>query len=100
MINQSAPRAAIPALGQVSLPSVRGQPADRPCELKQPRSNALQGKSYLCIPFLGIARLQSQFPESCVCERFICSQDRSTYLPASEGISRPILEIYKYLTDV
>ncbi len=32
--------------------------------------SALQGISYLCIPFLGIARPQSQFPHSCVCERF------------------------------
>ncbi len=31
----------------------------------------------MCIPFLGIAR--PQFPHSCVCERFIYSQDRSTY---------------------
>ncbi len=30
------------------------------------------------IPFLGIAWPQSQFPHSCVCERFIYSQDRST----------------------
>ncbi len=30
----------------------------------------LQGKSHLCIPFLGIAGPQSQFPHSCVCERF------------------------------
>jgi hypothetical protein len=30
----------------------------------------LQGKSHFCIPFLGIARPQSQFPQSCVCERF------------------------------
>jgi hypothetical protein len=29
--------------------------------------------------FFGIARLQSQFPHSCVCERFIYSQDQSTY---------------------
>jgi len=28
---------------------------------------ALQGKSLICIPFLGIARPQSQFPHSCVC---------------------------------
>jgi hypothetical protein len=33
----------------------------------------------LCIPFLRIARPQPQFPHSCVCERFIYSQDRSTY---------------------
>ncbi len=30
----------------------------------------LQGKSHLCIPFLRIAGPQSQFPHSCVCERF------------------------------
>ncbi len=37
-------------------------------------------KSQLCIPFLGIARPHSRFPHSCVCERFIYSQDWSTYL--------------------
>jgi hypothetical protein len=35
------------------------------------RRATLQRKSHLCIPFLGIARPQSQFPHSCVCERFI-----------------------------
>ncbi len=44
----------------------------------------LQGKSHLCIPFLVILRPQSQFPHSCVCERFIYSQDLSTYFPAAE----------------
>jgi hypothetical protein len=39
----------------------------------------LQRKSHLCIPFLGIARPQPQFPLSCVCERFIESQEQSTY---------------------
>ncbi len=39
----------------------------------------LQRQFSLYIPFLGIARPQSQFPHSCVCERFIYSQDRSTY---------------------
>ncbi len=29
--------------------------------------------------FLGIARPRSQFPQPCVCERFIYSQDRFTY---------------------
>ncbi len=43
------------------------------------RAPALQRKSHLCIPFLGIARPQPQFPHSCVCERFIQSQERSTY---------------------
>ncbi len=36
------------------------------------------------ISFLGIARPQSQFPHSCVCVRFIYSQDLSTYFPAAE----------------
>ncbi len=40
---------------------------------------ALQRKKHLCILFLGIVRPHSQFPHSCVCERFIYSQDRSTY---------------------
>jgi hypothetical protein len=40
---------------------------------------ALQRQFRLYIPFLGIARPQPQFPHSCVCERFIYSQDRSTY---------------------
>ncbi len=39
----------------------------------------LQRKSHFCIPFLGILRSQSKFPHSWVCERFIYSQDRSTY---------------------
>jgi hypothetical protein len=44
----------------------------------------LEGKFHLCIPFLGIAWPQSQFPHSCVCERFIYSQDRFTYFPVAE----------------
>ncbi len=44
----------------------------------------LQGKSHLCFPFLGIARPQSKFPHSCVCERFINSQDLSIYFHAAE----------------
>jgi hypothetical protein len=69
-----------------------------PCKNLQWRSNGsenidacwsdgiltLQGKSHLCIPFLGIARPWSQFPHSYVCERFIYSQDRSSYFPAAE----------------
>jgi hypothetical protein len=42
-------------------------------------SSSLQRKSYLCIPFLRIALSQSQFPHSCVCERFLYPQDWSTY---------------------
>jgi hypothetical protein len=39
------------------------------------------------IPFLGIARPQPQFPHSCVLERFIYSQDQSTYVfpPAEQA---------------
>ncbi len=43
---------------------------------------ALQRKSHLCIPFLGIARPQSQFTHSCVCER------------------KPIMGIYKSLSGL
>ncbi len=49
-------------------------------------------------PRKGIARPQSQFPTSIVCERFIYSQDRSTNFPAADK-QRPILEIYTSLTD-
>ncbi len=48
----------------------------------------LQRKSHLCISLMGIARPQSQFPHSCVCERIIYSQDRSAFhiciFPAAE----------------
>ncbi len=44
----------------------------------------LQRKSHLFIPFLGIARPQPQFPHSCVCERLLQSQDRSTYFPSAK----------------
>jgi hypothetical protein len=40
---------------------------------------ALQRQFRLYIPFLGIARPQSQFPHSCVFERFIYFQDQSSY---------------------
>ncbi len=46
--------------------------------------SALQRKFRLYIPFLGIARPQPQFPNSCVCERFIYFQDRSTYFLQQE----------------
>jgi hypothetical protein len=44
----------------------------------------LRRKPHLYIPRKGIARPQSQFPHSCVCERFVYSQDRFTYFPAAE----------------
>ncbi len=40
---------------------------------------ALQRQFRLYIPSLGIARPQPQFPHSRVFERFIYSQDQSTY---------------------
>ncbi len=51
---------------------------------KQRACTALQRKSHLCIPCLVIVRPQSQFPHSCVCEWFIYTQDRSTYLAAAK----------------
>ncbi len=47
-------------------------------------TNTLCRKSNLCIPRKGIAWPHSQFLHSCVCERFIYSQDRSTYLAAAK----------------
>ncbi len=49
------------------------------------------------MPRKGIVRPQSQFPHSCVCERFIYSQDLTAYSAA--GICGPILGTYKSLTD-
>ncbi len=37
-------------------------------------------------PRKGIARPQSQFPHSCVCERFIYSHDRSAYSTAGKYV--------------
>ncbi len=42
-------------------------------------TDTLQKQFRLYIPFLGIARPQPQFQHSCVLERFIYSQDQSTY---------------------
>ncbi len=53
----------------------KGCPQDRTSSI----CSTLQGQFCLCNPFLGIARPQPQFLHSCVCERFIYSQDRSTY---------------------
>jgi hypothetical protein len=44
----------------------------------------LQRKSHSCISKKRITRPQSQFPHSCVCERFIYSPDRPTYFPAAD----------------
>ncbi len=58
----------------------------------------LQGKSHLCIPFMGIARPQSLFPHSCVCKQYIFPG--SVHIFPCSRTSRLILEIYKYLTDI
>jgi hypothetical protein len=50
----------------------------------------LQRKSHLCISRKGIARPQSLFLHSCVCERFISFQDWSTYFSAAEYINRSL----------
>ncbi len=49
---------------------------------------ALQRNFDLCIPRKGTARPQSQFPHSCVCERFIYSHDRYTNFSAAEYADR------------
>ncbi len=48
----------------------------------------VQRKSDLSTPRKTAAQLQSQFPDSCICERFIYSHDRSTYFPAAEYVDR------------
>ncbi len=61
--------------------------------------DTLQWKSHLCTPRKEIARPQSQFSHSCACERFIYSQEwvhRCIFLHRK---GRPIVGIYKSLTD-
>jgi hypothetical protein len=60
-------------------------------------ASTLQQKSHLCIPE-GTARPQTQFPQSCVYEWFIYSQ-LSVHLFSCSKIGRPIMGIYKSLTD-
>ncbi len=50
------------------------------------------------IPRKGIVRSQYQFPHSCVCERFIYSQDRSTYSATGKCVDRLGNTLYKSLT--
>ncbi len=51
-------------------------------------TSTLQRNSNFCITRKGTERPQSQFPQSCVCERFRYSHDRSTYSPAAEQADR------------
>ncbi len=61
--------------------------------LEDSEVNTLQRKSQLCIPFPGIVQPQSQFSLWCVCERFIYSQDRSTYfLQQNKQIDHQIIK--------
>ncbi len=52
------------------------------------RMNELQRKSHLCFPRKGIARPQSQFPHSCVCERFYIFPG-SVHIFSCSRIGRP-----------
>ncbi len=61
--------------------------------------DTLKRKSHLCIPFLGIAWPQSQFLHSCVCWRFIHSQDHSTYCISCSRLGKSMVGIYESLTD-
>ncbi len=61
---------------------------------------ALQRKSHLWISIIVIARPQSQFPHSCVCERFIYYQYRFTYFSVAVAVFWPFVEIYKSFTDI
>jgi hypothetical protein len=52
-------------------------------------------KIQLCIPFLGIAWTQSQFPHSCVCERFVYFRTVHNPHISCSRIGRSIVAIYK-----
>jgi hypothetical protein len=70
-------------LNNLKWPQPTGYPGDRGELIHEKKSEvehfALQRQFRLYIPFLRTARPQLQFLHSCVCERFICSQDGSTY---------------------
>ncbi len=50
----------------------------------------------IIIPRKGIARPQAQFPHLCVCERFICSHDRSAYSAAGKYVDRSLTDICQW----
>ncbi len=61
---------------------------------------ALQRKFHLCIPFLGIARPQFQFPHLCVCERFTYSRIGPHIWLQQNRQTNPGNTVYKSLTDI
>ncbi len=66
--------------------------------LRRHTANTQYRKFVTNIPRKEIARPQSQFPHSCVCQQFIYYQDRSEKC-LNHKICGPILGIYKSLTD-
>jgi hypothetical protein len=60
--------------------------------------STLQRKCQVCIPFLGMARPQSQFSHACVCERFIYIPRIGPHISCSRT-ARSIVGIYKSLAD-
>ncbi len=58
--------------------------------------STLQRRSDFCVPRNETVRPRSQYPRSCICERFTYSHNPFTYFAA---IGRSIVNIYESLTD-
>jgi hypothetical protein len=58
------------------------------CRLSKRAAKTQYRKFETNIPRKGISRPQSQFPHSCICERFIYSHDRSAYSAAGTNVDR------------
>ncbi len=92
------PSSQVYVFGQSIILSILG--AHSPCQVQKLHFRAflytcrslflhtLYRKSNLCILRKGIAQPQSQFLHSCVCERIIYSQNRSTYIAAASQTDR------------